>query len=78
MLHDKIWEPILTAKRFVYLFFLFMPVILTSPILLVGKPEKRLRGDRWGAVWWYGYLVSKMEAAGPTFIKVSATKLTIH
>lgn len=78
LLHDKIWEPILTAKRFVYLFFLFMPVILTSPILLVGKPEKRLRGDRWGAVWWYGYLVSKMEAAGPTFIKVSAAKLTIH
>lgn len=70
LLRDRIWEPILTAKRFIYLFALFMPVIICSPMLLIGNPEKRYRGDRWGAVWWYGLLVSKMEAAGPTFIKV--------
>ncbi|GLB35914.1 putative ABC1 family protein [Lyophyllum shimeji] len=40
-------------------------------MLLVGKPEKKYQGDRWGAVWWYGLLVRKMEAAGPTFIKLS-------
>ncbi|PPQ63785.1 hypothetical protein CVT24_004327 [Panaeolus cyanescens] len=40
-------------------------------MILVGKPSKRLRGDTWGAVWWYGLLVSRMEAAGPTFIKLS-------
>ncbi|KAF8973667.1 hypothetical protein BDZ97DRAFT_384409 [Flammula alnicola] len=68
LLHDRIWEPILTAKRFIYLFFLFAPVILSSPMLLVGSPAK---GDRWGAVWWYGLLVSRMEAAGPTFIKLA-------
>jgi aarF domain-containing kinase len=68
--HDRIWEPLLTARRFVYLFALFMPVIICSPMLLVGKPEKRYRGDRWGAVWWYNFLVSKMETAGPAFIKV--------
>ncbi|KAJ6621168.1 protein kinase [Mycena sp. CBHHK59/15] len=67
----RIWEPLLTARRFVYLFALFMPVIICSPMLLVGKPEKKFRGDRWGAVWWYNYLVSKMETAGPAFIKVS-------
>jgi aarF domain-containing kinase len=39
-------------------------------MLLVGRPERLLKGDRWGAVWWYGLLVSRMEAAGPTFIKV--------
>jgi hypothetical protein len=39
-------------------------------MLLVGKPQKSLGGDRWGAVWWYGLLVSRMQAAGPTFIKV--------
>jgi aarF domain-containing kinase len=70
LLRNKIWEPILTAKRFIYLFALFMPVIICSPMLLVGKSEKKYMGDRWGAVWWYGLLVSKMETAGPTFIKV--------
>jgi hypothetical protein len=63
----RVWECILTAKRFIYLVFLFLPVLVSSPLLLVGKP---LSGNRWGAVWWYGLLVSRMEAAGPTFIKV--------
>ncbi|KAF8167662.1 hypothetical protein B0H34DRAFT_644992 [Crassisporium funariophilum] len=71
LLRDNIWEPILTAKRFIYLFFLFVPVILSSPMLLVGVSEKRLKGDRWGAVWWYAFLVKRMEAAGPTFIKLA-------
>ena len=70
LLRDNLWEPILTAKRFVYLLFLFAPVFLASPMLLVGKPQRALKGDKWGAVWWYGLLVSRMEAAGPTFIKV--------
>lgn len=70
LLREHVWEPILTAKRFIYLFVLFVPIIITSPILLIGKPEKHLKGDRWGAVWWYGLLVNQMEAAGPTFIKV--------
>lgn len=70
ILRNSIWEPILTAKRFVHLLLLFMPVIISSPMLLVGRPEKRFKGDRWGAVWWYGLLVQQMSAAGPTFIKV--------
>ncbi|KAJ7492434.1 hypothetical protein FB451DRAFT_1336356 [Mycena latifolia] len=69
--HDRIWEPLLTARRFAYLFVLFIPVIVCSPMLLVGKPEKRYRGDRWGAIWWYNFLVSKMETAGPAFIKLA-------
>ncbi|KAF9040455.1 ABC1-domain-containing protein [Hymenopellis radicata] len=48
-----------------------MPVLLSTPMLLIGKPEKRLGGDRWGAVWWYDYLVTKMQQAGPTFIKLA-------
>ncbi|KIJ66310.1 hypothetical protein HYDPIDRAFT_109306 [Hydnomerulius pinastri MD-312] len=68
---DHIWEPILTARRFIRLFYLFAPVIITMPMLLIGKPEKRLQGDRWGAVWWYGFLVTRMQAAGPTFIKLA-------
>ena len=73
ILRSSIWEPILTAKRFVYLLVLFMPVIICSPMLLVGRPKKRFKGDRWGAVWWYGLLVKQMSAAGPTFIKVCTT-----
>ena len=71
ILRDTIWEPLLTAKRFIYLFALFLPVIVSSPMLLVGKPKKKYKGDRWGAIWWYGFLVHQMESAGPTFIKVS-------
>ena len=67
---DNIWEPLLTAKRFIYLFVLFVPVIISSPMLLVGIPQKRLKGDRWGAIWWYAFLVRTMQSAGPTFIKV--------
>lgn len=67
---DHIWEPILTARRFIHLFFLFAPVILSSPMLLVGSSQDKLQGDRWGAVWWYNYFVAQMDRAGPTFIKV--------
>ncbi|EDR15791.1 uncharacterized protein LACBIDRAFT_187260 [Laccaria bicolor S238N-H82] len=71
ILRDTIWEPLLTAKRFIYLFALFLPVIVSSPMLLVGKPKKKYKGDRWGAIWWYGFLVHQMESAGPTFIKLA-------
>lgn len=71
LLRDKIWEPILTAKRFITLCFIFFPVIFTSPMLLVGKPRKKYNGEGWGAIWWYNFLASRMETAGPTFIKVS-------
>ncbi|KZP25451.1 ABC1-domain-containing protein [Athelia psychrophila] len=71
LLRDHIWEPIRTTTRFVHLAILFVPVIVAMPMLLVGKPDKRLNGDRWGAVWWYGLLVSRMQAAGPTFIKLA-------
>lgn len=69
-LRNTILEPLVTAGRFAYLFCLFFPVILASPMLLVGIPTPELQGDRWGAVWWYDFFVMRMERAGPTFIKV--------
>lgn len=73
-------EPLLTALRFLRLAFIFGPVILASPMLLVGSSgsghvSKRFRrkqedDENWGAVWWYSFLVKQMERAGPTFIKV--------
>ncbi|KZO95973.1 ABC1-domain-containing protein [Calocera viscosa TUFC12733] len=67
----KIWEPLLTGVRFCHLVLIFLPVIVAAPMLLVGVPEKKLDGDRWGAVWWYGLLTAQMQRAGPTFIKMS-------
>ncbi|KAF9074800.1 hypothetical protein BDP27DRAFT_1443771 [Rhodocollybia butyracea] len=71
LLRDRVWEPILTAKRFITLCFIFLPVIFSSPMLLIGKPRKKYKGEGWGAVWWYNFLASRMEIAGPTFIKLS-------
>ncbi|KAF7311069.1 ABC1-domain-containing protein [Mycena chlorophos] len=70
-LRNRLWEPLLTAARFVYLFTLFVPVIVTSPMLLVGKKPRNKKRDRWGAVWWYGFLVGRMETAGPAFVKLA-------
>ncbi|KAN0060217.1 hypothetical protein ACQY0O_007546 [Thecaphora frezii] len=80
--HNYIIEPLGTAKRFIVLVFLFAPVILTAPMLMVGhrrqggrrrgrRVSKREQGERWGALWWYGFLVKQMERAGPTFIKLA-------
>ncbi|KAI0082092.1 ABC1-domain-containing protein [Panus rudis PR-1116 ss-1] len=68
---ERIWEPVLTAGRFIHLLILFLPVLFTSPMLLIGRPERRLGGDRWGAVWWYGFLTAQMQRAGPTFVKLA-------
>ncbi len=69
-LRDRFWEPICTARRFVHLFFIFIPVILSSPILLVRPVESRRRAATDGELWWYDLFVSAMQRAGPTFIKV--------
>ncbi|KAI0778352.1 ABC1-domain-containing protein [Trametes elegans] len=70
-LRERLIEPVLTAKRFVYLCCVFVPVLLAAPMLLIGQPDQDLGGDKWGAVWWYGFLTSQMQRAGPTFIKLA-------
>ncbi|KAF8585843.1 ABC1-domain-containing protein [Ramaria rubella] len=95
ILRSRILELILTVRRFLYLCFLFVPVLVSAPMLLIGAPgsgetkqkrngngsdrklkRRRLKlgegeGERWGAVWWYDYLVRQMQRAGPTFIKLA-------
>ncbi|KAL9934522.1 hypothetical protein V8E36_006297 [Tilletia maclaganii] len=81
-LRTHIIEPVGTGKRFLVLVFLFAPVILTMPMLFVGRRReggrrrgrrvaKREEGQRWGAMWWFSFLVKQMERAGPTFIKLA-------
>lgn len=63
-------EPILTCFRFFQLTLLFLPVILSFPLILFGPKMSALRSERRGALLWYKYLTWTMEIAGPSFIKV--------
>lgn len=66
---NYIVEPFATGFRFVTLAAIFVPLIVTIPVIWFGRkvgPE----GEREGTVWWYGFLVGSLERAGPTFIKV--------
>jgi aarF domain-containing kinase len=65
-----IWEPICTGGRFVHLFIIFIPVIFTIPAIWIGPRKKDRDNERSGTLWWYRFLVTSMERAGPAFIKV--------
>lgn len=92
-----ILEPVSTVGRFLYLCLLFVPVLVTSPMLLVGSRNGKERlsrrdrifrhrrarfaedeGERWGALWWYEFLVRQMQKAGPTFIKVRKCSVRVY
>lgn len=66
-----IYEPVATSLRFLYLVIIFVPVIVTIPVIWFGGRQKDRDNERAGTLWWYGFLVSAMESAGPAFIKVS-------
>lgn len=79
-LREYLVEPISTGLRFLQLAIIFLPVLLSAPILcleLVDDSRDRRRGrpprtkERRTTRWWYYLLVHQMEMAGPTFIKVS-------
>ncbi|GAA5822119.1 hypothetical protein JCM11251_004864 [Rhodosporidiobolus azoricus] len=85
-LRDYLWEPLSTSIRFLHLAFIFLPVLVTAPILALelakeGKVRRRLKIGKKGEVreqherattrWWYRLLVHQMEMAGPTFIKLA-------
>ena len=70
-------EPLLVCKRFILLALIFAPVVLATPLLFVGtvstykdQDGHLVESDRWGALLWYRLLVSQMEMAGPTFVKL--------
>jgi aarF domain-containing kinase len=65
-----IYDPIATGFRFVHLVAVFLPLILTVPLVWFGKRIKDRKGARSGTLWWYRFLVRSMERAGPAFIKV--------
>lgn len=64
------WEPLCTGLRFLHLVCIFVPVIVSVPVIWVGKRVKERDDERTGCLWWYRFLVRGMERAGPAFIKV--------
>ncbi|KAI1488311.1 hypothetical protein F5X96DRAFT_685579 [Biscogniauxia mediterranea] len=65
-----LWEPLCTGFRFCHLFLIFVPVILTVPAIWLGRRQRHRDNERSGTLWWYNFLVSSMETAGPAFIKL--------
>ena len=59
-----------TAIRFVHLVVIFVPVIVSVPVIWFGQRVKDRDNERTGTLWWYQFLVTAMERAGATFIKV--------
>ncbi|GAA6046384.1 hypothetical protein JCM3770_004893 [Rhodotorula araucariae] len=79
-LRDFVVEPLATSVRFVQLALIFLPVIVSVPILaleLVDERRDRRKGrerrtrERTTTRWWYRLLVHQMEMGGPTFIKLA-------
>lgn len=68
-LDQYIYEPIATSLRFFHLVVIFVPVIVSIPLMWFGR-RKSKDTDRSGTIWWYGFLVTSMERAGPAFIKL--------
>ncbi|KAI8075495.1 uncharacterized protein B0P05DRAFT_588526 [Gilbertella persicaria] len=68
-LDDHVLEPVLTLRRLIHILILFVPVALTSPAVFFGHMDEE--GEKTGTLWWYDFLASQMERAGPTFIKLA-------
>lgn len=69
-LYCYVYEPVATGIRFLHLAVIFLPVILTVPVIWVGRRNLERNNERSGTLWWIDFLVRSMERAGPAFIKV--------
>ncbi|KAI5197856.1 hypothetical protein AUEXF2481DRAFT_37953 [Aureobasidium subglaciale EXF-2481] len=63
-------EPIATGFRLLHLIFIFVPVIVTVPVIWLGSRQAEKDNERSGTLWWYAFLVNGMERAGAAFIKL--------
>ena len=77
-IEDYIIEPIATGLRFLHLVIIFVPVIVTIPVIWIGSRNPKKDDERSGTLWWYGFLVSSMERAGAAFIKVCVYYLHLN
>jgi hypothetical protein len=77
-LDNYIVEPVCTGLRFLHLVVIFVPVIITVPVIWLGTRAKDRDNERTGTLWWYSFLVSSMERAGPAFIKARPRRDCYH
>lgn len=70
ILDQYFYEPLATTFRFFHLLIIFVPVIVSIPIIYIGPRSKDRDNERIGVVWWFTFLVKSMERAGPAFIKL--------
>lgn len=70
LIEAYIIEPIATGLRFLHLVALFVPVLVTIPVIWLGARQVHRGNERSGTLWWYGHLVLSMERAGAAFIKL--------
>ena len=71
LLDAYLLEPIYTGLRFLHLLAIFVPVVVTMPVIFLGPRVKERANERAGTLWWYRMLRWAMEKAGATFIKAS-------
>ncbi|KAG0173316.1 hypothetical protein DFQ29_007995 [Apophysomyces sp. BC1021] len=71
LLDDWVLEPLLTLQRLAHILLLFVPIVLSSPAILLGNRVADEEDERTGTLWWYDFLSTQMERAGPTFIKLA-------
>ncbi|KAH8690961.1 putative ubiquinone biosynthesis protein [Talaromyces proteolyticus] len=69
-LYLYVYEPIATGLRFLHLAAIFLPVIISVPVIWIGRRNPTRNNERWGTLWWIDFLVKSMERAGPAFIKL--------
>lgn len=69
-LYCYVYEPVATGFRFLHLTIIFLPVLVSVPMIWIGNRNPERNNQRWGTLWWFDFLVKSMERAGPAFIKV--------
>lgn len=70
-----VYDPIATGFRFLHLAVIFIPVVITVPVIWIGGRVEGSNSAQTGTIWWYRFLVKAMERAGPAFIKVRYSTL---
>lgn len=68
-LDDYLFDPLITFSRFLELSFIFVPLVILSPICFFGKKQKATN-TRSGAIFWYKLMRKAAEVAGASFIKL--------
>lgn len=54
-----VYEPIATGFRFLHLAIIFLPVLVTVPVIWIGSRNPDRNNQRWGTLWWFDFWSSQ-------------------